>query len=216
MGTDSEKPKRALIIYYTFSTQTAKLVHHLRKGFKEAGIEVETLKLIPEKKLSFPLHSVSRTISMMLRTFFRQRVQIKPVDKEQIRKADIIVLAGPTWSYNPSGPVLDFLDKYSYLLKGKKVLPVISCRKYWRTHYRYLKRKITSCGGKCLSPIVFTHLIKEPWSTIGTFMTIAGINPRHHSFMRKHYPRYGHNQTQLAEMEKRARDIARSLASPFP
>ena len=212
MGTGPEKAKSVLVIYYSFSNQTVKLVHHLRKGFKDAGIEVDTLKLIPKKKLSFPLHSVARTISMMLRTFFRQRVCIKPVDQEKIRKVDTIVLAGPTWSYNPSGPVLDFLDRYSGLLKGKKVLPVISCRKYWRTHYRYLKKKIDSSGGECLAPVVFTHKVKEPWSTIGTFMTIAGINPRHHSFMRKHYPRYGHNQAQLAEMEKRARDIARSLA----
>ncbi len=211
MGTGPEKAKSVLVIYYSFSNQTAKLVHHLRKGFKEAGIEVDTLKLIPKKKLSFPLHSVARTISMMLRTFFRQRVRIRSVDKEKITKADMVVLAGPTWSYNPSGPVLDFLDRYSDLLEGKKVLPVISCRKYWRSHYRYLKKKIDSCRGKCLVPVVFTHKVKEPWSTIGTFMTIAGINPRHHSLTRKYYPRYGHNQAQLAEMEERARGIARSL-----
>ncbi|NPA95649.1 MAG: flavodoxin family protein [Thermodesulfobacteria bacterium] len=201
------------IVYYSFSNQTAKLVHHLRKGFRSEGFDVETVKLVPRDRLTFPLHSVPKTIAMMLKTFFRKRVPIKEIDTSPIEKASLVVLAGPTWSYNPSGPVLSFLDKYAPILAGKDVQPVISCRKYWRTHYGYLKKKIERAGGRARDPFVFTHNVKEPWSTIGTFMTIAGINPKQHALMRKYYPRYGHNHTQLVEMEKKARDLAKSLAS---
>ncbi len=211
MKNVQEKKKLALIIYYTFSNQTAKLVHHMRKGLREEGINVETVKLLPDERLSFPLHSIQRTVAMMLKTFFRKRVRIRPVDGSPIETADLLVLAGPTWSYNPSGPVLYFLDQYGELLSNKNVLPVISCRKYWRSHFRYLEKKISSRGGTCLEPIVCTHNVSEPWSTIGTFMTIAGINPRHHAFMRKHYPRYGHSPVQLAQIKEKARDIARSF-----
>jgi len=203
--------KSVVIVYYSFSTQTAKLVHRLRKGFRQSGFQVETLKIVPCKKLSFPLHSVPKTILMMLTTFLRKRVKIRPVDKALIKSSDLVVLAGPTWSYNPSGPILDFLDRYSHLLKDKYVLPVISCRKYWRTHFNYLRKKIDSAGGRCMNPLVFTHKVKEPWSTIGTFMTIAGISPRSFRFMRKHYPRYGHNHAQLEEMEKKAKELANSI-----
>ncbi len=207
-----ERPS-VTIVYFSFSNQTAKLVHHLRKGFRSQGFDVETVKLVPEEKLTFPLHSISKTMVMMLKTFLRNRVPIKPIDEAPIERADIIVLAGPTWSYNPSGPVLSFLDRYSSLLKDKDVQPVISCRKYWRTHFNYLKKKIQQAGGRPREPFVFTHNVKEPWSTIGTFMTIAGINPKQHAFIRKYYPRYGHNHAQLVEMEKKARELASSLAT---
>ena len=211
MENGQKVSKSVIIIYYSLSTQTAKLVHRLRKGFRQEGFNVQTLKLIPTKKLSFPLHSIPKTIFMMLTTFLRRRIPIRPIDSTQIKEAEIVVLAGPTWSYNPSGPMLDFLDKYIGLLKDKIVLPVISCRKYWRSHFNYLRRKVESAGGRCMQPIVFTHNIKEPWSTIGTFMTIAGINPRSYPLIRKHYPRYGHNKIQLNQMESKARDIATSL-----
>jgi len=203
--------KSVVVVYYSFSTQTAKLVHRLRKGFRQAGFEVETLKIVPEKELSFPLYSIPKTIFMMITTFLRKRIGIRPVDKRLIESANLVVIAGPTWSYNPSGPILDFLDRYSNLLKAKDVLPVISCRKYWRAHFNYLKGKIESAGGRCMGPIVFTHNIKEPWSTVGTFMTIAGINPRSFAFMRRYYPRYGHNHEQLKQMEQQARTLAMRL-----
>ena len=211
MNNNRGKKRLVTIVYFSFSTQTAKLVHHLGKGLEKGGFHVESVKLQPIEKLSFPLNSISKTLIMMMKTFFRSRVPIKQLDESHLEKADLVIIAGPTWSYNPSGPVLAFLDRYLHLLKGKKVLPVISCRKYWKTHYKYLKKKIDLAKGQCMAPIVFTHNIKEPWSTIGTFMTIAGINPRHHSFMRKHYPRYGHTKKQLTELEARAKELAKQL-----
>ncbi len=200
--------KKIAIIYFSYSCQTAKLVQAIKKGFEESGIEAHSLRLRPKVKLTFPFNSTFQTISMMIKTFFRKRVPIYEVDLSFLEDVDIVFLGGPTWSYNPSGPILYFLDKYGEFLSGKKVVPIISCRKYWHHHFNYLKKKISSKGAVVEDPWIFNHKVKsEPWSAIGTFLTLAGKNPKHHPLIRKYYPKYGHARKEF--------DRARQLAKEF-
>ncbi len=185
--------KKVAIIYFSYSSQTAKLVHSIKKGLEESGVKVISLRLRPKVKLNFPFNGTFQTISMMIKTFFRMRVPIQEVDLSFLKDVDVVFLGGPTWSYNPSGPILYFLDKYGKFLSGKKIVPIISCRKYWKHHFNYIKKKLQSLGAKIEEPLIFDHKVKnEPWSAIGTFLTLAGKNPKHHSLIRKYYPKYGH------------------------
>ena len=88
---------------------------------------------------------------------------------------------------------------------------MISCRRYWKGHYAYLEKRIRKLGGRCRAPWIFKHEINEPWSTIGVFLTIAGKNPRHYPWLRKHYPKYGHTKRQLVEVEHDAMGLAENL-----
>ncbi len=209
-----EKQKKEIkiaIIYYSYSCQTAQLIKSIEKGLSRKGIDLFIQRIRPVKKIFFPFSGVLETLSMMLKTFLRKRMPIEQIDTWGISSADFIILGGPTWSYNPSGPILYFLDKYGELLKGKKVLPVISCRRYWRHHYYYLKKRLRAIGATCEPAWVFNHKVDEPWSTIGTFMTLAGMNPRHHPLIRKHYSKYGHSKRQLEEARAMAEDLAKAL-----
>ncbi len=208
-GTDA---LRVLFIYYSFSGQTTGLLNNLSAGLKQEGLVVNFVKLRPVTPLRFPVGSFFRTFTMMLTTAFRKRVPICELEPIAWENHDMIVLAGPTWSYNPSGPILDFLDRFGEkLLKNKTVLPLISCRGYWRMHWMGLKRLLTDCGANVPNRIVFSHPTPEPWRTIGVFLKIAGKAPERSPLLRRFYSRYGHSRKQLAEAENFGASIARYL-----
>ena len=134
----------------------------------------------------------------MVMTFFKKRMTIQPVSEACYGSWDCIVLAGPTWSYHPSGPMLDFLDRFAQeVCGGTIVIPFISCRSYWQLNFSTLKKRLTVCGCKVWKPIVFMHPQKEPWRVIGLILQLRGkMMRRENSWFRKHYPGYGHSKEQ--------------------
>ncbi len=206
--------KRVLIVYYSFSGQTQLLIQKLVNGLEEEGVEVVLERLEPVVHITFPFLTWKKMADVMISSFFRRHVQIFPVDHLVDRKWDSVILAGPTWSYNPSGPMLDFLDRYgSKLLAGTTVIPFISCRSYWRVHYWGLKAILKNFGARVKSPIVYLHSSSEPWRTIGLFLQLVGRLPRlESSWFRKRYPRYGHSKEQYEDAIERGRELAIELA----
>ena len=203
---------RVLFIYYSFSGQTTGLLNNLGAGFRQEGLLVNFVKLRPVTPLRFPVGSLLGTFKMMFSTAFRQRIPISDLEPRAWEDYDMIILAGPTWSYNPSGPILDFIDRFGdKLLKDKTVLPLISCRGYWRMHWLGLKRLLINCGATVPNRIVFSHPLPEPWRTIGVFLKIAGKAPERSPLLSRYYSRYGHSKEQLVEAENFGSTIARCL-----
>ena len=208
----ARRNNRVLLVYYSFSGQTGVLINRLAAGLKEQGIEVCFEKLKPVTHLRFPVGSIFRTYLMMFSTFFRKRVPIQKLSAKCSREYDLIILAGPTWSYNPSGPVLSFLDRDGKdVLGGREVLPLISCRGYWKAHWWGLQKKLEQCGAHFSNMIAFSHPSREPWRTIGVFLKIAGKNPERAGFISKHYNRFGHSNEQMEEAYRFGVQIGESL-----
>jgi hypothetical protein len=204
--------KKVLLIYFSFSGQTGVLINRFAAGLKEQGVEVFFEKLKPVKHLRFPVGGIFRTFVMMFTTFLRIRVPIQELSSKCDQEYDLIVLAGPTWSYNPSGPVLSFLDKYGKeVLGGREVLPLISCRGYWKIHWKGLRKKLQKCGAHFSNLIAFTHPNPEPWCTIGVFLKIAGKKPERSGFIGKYYDRFGHSNDQMEEARRFGMQIGESL-----
>lgn len=193
------KNKKVLILSYSFSSQTRNLLHGLISGLESKGVEIHWEQLSPEEELRFPIGTVPATFVMMLLTFLRKRYPVRPVSPICFGQWDLVILAGPTWSYNPSGPVLSVIDRDGVkLFSGKNVLPFISCRGYWRMHFWGLRSLLRQCGAKVLAPIVFSHPTPEPWRTIGVFLKLAGKVPEAgSSWFRRFYPKYGHSREQV-------------------
>lgn len=205
------------IVYYSFSGQSLGLVHHVAEGLRHAGCTVVVERLQPVAPLRFPLPSIPATIRLMVVTFFRKRVPIAAVPLQDIQDADLLLLAGPTWSYNPSGPVLSLLDQYGKkLFKQKTVLPLISCRGYWRLHWFGLRRLLENCGARVPNCMVFTHPSPEPWRTIGVFLKIAGRTPETSRFLGKYYPRFGHTKRQRDEAYRMGMEIGQAVSNNVP
>ncbi len=193
---------RVCIIYFSLSGQSRGLINLLAAGLRSQGVEVFIEQIVARHRIGFPFYSVFKTLIMMLLTFFRKRIPIQPPSERCFQAYDLIVLAGPTWSYNPSGPVLDLLDRYGKrLFKGRQVTPLISCRGYYRMHERGLKKSLQRCGAQVTDSIIFRHPVPEPWSTIGVFLRSAGYHPEKISFIAKHYNHFGHSVDQLLEVK---------------
>lgn len=209
------KKKRVLIVFYSFTQQTRLLLKKFAEGLEGEGIEVAFERLEPVVPYTFPFKTNFRLAAVMVKTFFRQRNTVHPVSATCFEECDCIVLAGPTWSYQPSGPILDFLDRYGQLVcSGKKVIPFISCRSYWRLHYWSIKQRLRRYGSIPVEPIVYLHPTKEPWRFIGLVLQLRGKMVRKEkSWFRKHYPGYGHNKEQGDDAMEKGKRVAKDLLS---
>lgn len=206
-----------LIISFSLSGQTHGLLTSLMSGLENSGCNVQQERLQPLTPLRFPFGSVAKTVVMMLRTFCRQRIAIQPLSAACDKEYDLIILAGPTWSYHPSGPMLSFLDRDGRrLLHNKTVIPLISCRGYWRMHLWGLKRLLTKCGAQVANAIIFSHPVKEPWRTLGVFLKLSGKHPEKMALLSGNYHRYGHDKTQLTKAEDFGRQIGSHLVAEQP
>jgi hypothetical protein len=210
----SEKMPRVLIIFFSFSGQTSGLLSQFALGLKEGGATVEFEKLRPTRPLRFPVGSIVSTLTMMLTTLLRFRVPIQGLSPAAGRgDHDLIILAGPTWSYNPSGPVLALLDRDGKrIFAGQTVLPLISCRGYWRMHWFGLRGLLKNCGATVPNVIAFSHPVREPWRTIGVFLKIAGKNPEQSKLFGHRYPRYGHSKKQRDEAWRFGMQVGEALS----
>lgn len=202
MNSTSPPKCRVLCIYYSLSSQSKNLVQALAAGIHQSGGTVTFEPLTPVSPLRYPVGSYGKALLMMVSTFFRVKTPIQPLSEQCHEQYDLILLAGPTWSYNPSGPVLALLyGGETDFFSGRKVVPVISCRSYWKLHFRFLKNKLERSGADVINCIAFMHPGKEPWRTIGVFLKLAGRVPEKHPLFSGHYRKFGHTREQLAEAE---------------
>lgn len=209
------KRKRVLIVFYSFTQQTRLLLKQFVEGLSGEGIEVTLERLEPVNPYTFPFKTNLSLAVAMVKTFFRQRNKVHPISAVCFEDWDCVVLAGPTWSYHPSGPVLDFLDRYGHqVCSGKKVIPFISCRSYWRIHYWTVKHRLKRYSAQVAEPIVFLHPIPEPWRFIGLVLQLRGkMIRKENSWFRKHYPGYGHSKGQGDMAKKEGQRVAQRLLS---
>lgn len=208
--------KRVLILSYSYSHQTRNLLKSMVVGMEQEGVDITWERLFPVEPLRFPIGTIPSTFSMMLWTFVRKRYPIKPINEIVFQEWDLIIVAGPTWSYNPSGPVLSMIDTIGKrLFDQQTVLPMISCRGYWRMHFWGLRALLKKCGAQdVLSPIVFSHPTPEPWRTIGVFLKLAGRTPEAGtSWFRRVYPKYGHSKKQVEKAGALGVELGRDIQS---
>lgn len=213
----SDSQKRVLILSYSFSGQTSGLLRQIHTALVQEGHLVVKERITPCEPLKFPTASVPACLKMMITTFLRQRVPIQPLPPTCFAPFDLILLGGPTWSYNPSGPILALLDRDgAALFQGRTVLPVISCRGYWRLHHYGLCRLLRTYGAIIPNTIVFSHPRPEPWRTIGVFLKIAGKSPERWPLLSRHYPHFGHSKEQQEEAARFGTMIGRALSQGQP
>lgn len=208
--------KKVLIVYYSFSSQTVRLVQQLVVGLEETGVSVSLERLEPAVKMDLPFTSSWSMFKTMVTSYFRCRIPVLAPSYNENVEWDLVILGGPTWSFFPSGPMLYYLDAFAGdVVRKRNVVPLISCRTYWRMHYNCLKEMVGECDGQIQEPIVFKHSGKEPWKTIGLCLKLLGRLPRgEDSWFRKRYPRYGHAPEQYEQVAQIGRELGEKLVSP--
>jgi len=205
--------KRILILYYSHTQQTRLLVKSFSQGLARPGIEVVVQPLEAETPYDMPIRNNWQLFTAMVETFFCRRMPIRTLPPHCFAPFQAIILAGPTWSYQPCGPILSLIDRYGARFCAQKpIIPLISCRSYWRIHFWQIKRRLRRIGVQVAKPIVFCHPIREPYRIIGLLLQLRGkMVMRKDSWFRKRYPGYGHSREQLAEATARGRELGDSL-----
>lgn len=210
--TMHHRTPRVCIIYFSLSGQSRGLINLLASGIRSRGGEVAIEQIAAAQRIGFPFGSFIKTFYMMIRTFFRKRTAIQPLSSSCFQNWDAYILAGPTWSYSPSGPILDLLDRFGKsLFQGCPVIPLISCRGYYRLHERVLNRMLERCGAMVYPAIVVTHPVSEPWSTIGVLLRSAGYRPERMPILSRRYRHFGHSVDQLLEIREKGARICEQL-----
>ncbi len=211
MEKEQTEPK-VLIIYFSLSGQSRGLINLFASGLKDEGVSVSIEQLKARRKISFPFKNVLHTTIMMLTTFLRFRIPIKKLHPRCFEPYDLVVLSGPTWSYNPCGPMLSLLDRDGRdLFDGRQVLPLISCRGFYRLHDFFLRRELSRLGAGLEKSLIFTHPVPEPWSTIGVFLKSSGYCPEKMNHLKVHFPHFGHTVDQLHQAQTCGRQFGRAL-----
>lgn len=207
------KPKKVLIIFYSFSSQTLGVVNGLAKGLEEGGVIVQFEQLKPLHPPSFPANSYSKALRMMFAAFMRHQIAVEKPVAVNSSDWDLVVCAGPTWSYHPSGPMLYFLSHFAEeLLSGKLVLPFICCRTYWRLHAWEMRRILERSGAKVLTAMAVRHPFQGFWCTFGVFAKLAGKMPGFCQPLLKTYcPRFGYTQQQIEAVRNIGLRLAQAL-----
>ena len=211
------KTAKVLIIYFSLSGQSRGLINLLATGLKQEDVSVTIEKIRAQKKIAFPFRGIIHTLRMMITTFFQVRTPIQPISSTCFENYDLIILGGPTWSYNPSGPILSLLDRYgSKLFRNKRVLPLISCRGYFRIHNFFLRKRLKSFGAFMEESVVFSHPVSEPWSSLGVFFKSSGRHPEKMKILGNYYKHFGHSTEQLLQAQTLGNRLGKILKEKTP
>jgi len=94
----------------------------------------------------------------MFQTFLRKRYPVKLLDPKVFDKWDLIMVAGPTWFYNPSGMVLSMLDRDGDFFCARMFYHLFHGADIGESIFFGFVHCLKKCGPKQVcSPRVYTH-----------------------------------------------------------
>lgn len=145
--------KRVLVISWSQSGQLRRVADTFVAPFAEAGHDVVRVELEPVTPYPFPWTVAS---------FFGEFPETvlghpKPIAPPRIPPGewDLVVLAAQVWFLSPSQPIAAFLaSREAEVLRGRRVLALVSCRNMWLSGFRRLVGAIDARGGVVTDRVV--------------------------------------------------------------
>ena len=149
-------PKRVLVVWWSQSGQLRTVAEAFAQPFSDAGHEVAYVQLEPTRPFPFP---------WKVHTFFGEfpeTVLLRPGPIERLSlppgEWDLVVLASQIWFLSPSQPFTALMSGPDReLVRGKRVITLISCRNMWVRGWRRLVGMVEAAGGTVTDRIVATH-----------------------------------------------------------
>jgi menaquinone-dependent protoporphyrinogen IX oxidase len=154
-----------LIVYYTYSQQTLRVVETMAGALRERDCDVRLARIeftdprYAGRFAQFPLRHAYRDIFAMILPQFRGATgQIRIPDEVRTGNYDLVCIASPTWWLHPCMPIRSFIesDIAGVLLAGKRCAAVAVAHRYWRDDLRILKKLMARRGGKYVDGCHFT------------------------------------------------------------
>jgi menaquinone-dependent protoporphyrinogen IX oxidase len=156
---------RVLLVYYTYTQQTLRVVEAIADVLRERGCEVRQARIeftdlrYSDRFSRFPLRHVYLDILGMLPAQLRRATgQIRVPDEAREGEYDLICIGSPTWWLTTCMPIRSFMksDTARRLLDRKRFAAFVVCRRYWRNNLKTVRKLGTTHGGEYINGVHFT------------------------------------------------------------
>jgi menaquinone-dependent protoporphyrinogen IX oxidase len=164
-GRDERAP-RVLLLYYTYTGQSLRVLEAAAEVFQERGCEVQKAEIeftdqrYAERFSRFPMRRVWPDMLSVLPAQKRGATgDIRTPDTVRDGDYDLICIGSPTWWQTVSMPMRSFLksDEAQKLLAGKPFAVFVVCRQYWRENLTAVRELAEQQGGRYVDGIHFTY-----------------------------------------------------------
>jgi menaquinone-dependent protoporphyrinogen IX oxidase len=161
-----ERPPRVLLLYYSYTGQSQKVLDAAGEVFRGRGCDVHTAEIkftdprYAEKFSRFPMRRVWPDMLSVLGAQKRNETgEIQTPDTVRDGDYDFILIGSPTWWDNVSMPLRSFLksDEARKLLSGKPFAVFVVCRTFWRENLEAVRELAEAQGGRYIDEIHFTY-----------------------------------------------------------
>ncbi len=161
-----ERPPRVLLLYYSYTGQSQKVLEAAGEVLRARGCEVRKAEIeftdqrYAEKFSRFPMRRVWPDMMSVLGAQKRGETgEIKISDAARDGDYDLICIGSPTWWQTVSMPMRSFLksDPARKLLSGKPFAVFVVCRQYWRENLEAVRELAGQQGGRYVDEIHFTY-----------------------------------------------------------
>ena len=135
-----ERAPRVLLLYYTYTGQSLRVLEAAAEVFRERGCDVQKAEIeftdqrYAERFSRFPMRRVWPDMLSVLPAQKRGATgEIRTPDTVRNGDYDLICIGSPTWWQTVSMPMRSFLksDEARKLLAGKPFAVFVVCRQYW-------------------------------------------------------------------------------------
>jgi menaquinone-dependent protoporphyrinogen IX oxidase len=161
-----QRTPQVLLLYYTYTGQSLKVLEAAAEVFRERGCQVHKAQIeFTDRRFSarfsrFPMRHVWRDMLSVLPAQTRQATgEIRTPDEVRTGDYDLICIGSPTWWRDTSMPMRSFLksDDARMLLSGKPFAVFVVCRRYWRENMETVRKLGVNQGGRYVNGIHFGY-----------------------------------------------------------
>ncbi|MGV0636221.1 flavodoxin family protein [Mycolicibacillus trivialis] len=164
----AERPgnRRVLLLYYSYTGQSLKVLEAAGEVFVERGYEVVkapiefTDRRYGERFTRFPMRHVWPDMLSVFPAQLRQATgEIRIPQAIYDGEYDLVCIGSPTWWRTVSMPMRSFLKTPDarVLLSGRPFVVFVVCRRYWRENLDGVHRLATRAGGRFVDGIHFAY-----------------------------------------------------------
>jgi menaquinone-dependent protoporphyrinogen IX oxidase len=162
----SDRRPRVLLLYYTYTGQSSKVLEVASDVFRERGCQVHKAQIeFTDPRFSgrfsrFPMRHVWRDMFSVLPAQTRKVTgEIRIPDEARSGDYDLICIGSPTWWRDTSMPMRSYLesDDARMVLSGKPFAVFVVCRRYWRENLETVRKLAVNQGGRYLNEIHFGY-----------------------------------------------------------
>lgn len=169
---------RVLLLYYTYTGQSLKVLEAAGEVFAQRGCEVHRAPIeftdprYAQRFSRFPMRRVWPDMLSVLSAQKRGDLgEIRTPDAVRDTDYDLICIGSPTWWQTVSMPMRSFLQsgEAGKLLSGKPFAVFVVCRQYWLENLTAVRELTERQGGRFVDEIHFTY----PGETLRSMLSLT-------------------------------------------